>query len=88
MVDTFACQLRDYRLTTALITYRIPDHLSLLQEFLWQEIDLPPYYPELERFLEFWECNLDGPIHSVKIASAKWVQPARISNVGSVTTLQ
>jgi uncharacterized protein Usg len=77
----FASQLRDYRLTTALITYRMPDHLSLLQEFLWQEIDLPPRYPELERFLAYWERHLDGPLHSVEIASVKLIQPARVGCV-------
>lgn len=87
-MTSLARQLRDYRLTTAFITYQMPDYLSLLQEYLWQEIDLPPHYPELERFLGFWEHNLDGPIHSVKIASTELIQPARISNVDLMTTIQ
>jgi len=59
----------------------MPDHLSLLQEYIWQEIDLPPHYPELERFLAFWESHLEGPLHSVKIASAPLIQPARVGSV-------
>ena len=86
-MTSFACQLRDYRMTTALITYRMPDHLSLLQEYIWQQVDLPPYYPELEQFLAFWERNLEGPIFSVTVASAKWVQPARIQTVDRLSTL-
>lgn len=70
-------QLRDYRLTTALITYRMPDYQSILQEYLWQNLDLPPHYPKLEQFLNFWQNNLDGPLHSVEIASARLIKPAQ-----------
>src|SRR5215204_1501431 len=38
----FACQLEGYGLTTASILYRMPDHRSILQEFIWQEYDLAP----------------------------------------------
>ena len=33
----FACQLEGYGLTTASILYRMPDHRSILQEFIWQD---------------------------------------------------
>ena len=62
--------MRDYRLTTAEILYHFPDHPSLLQTYVWQAIDLPPRFPRLTRFLEYWEASLDGKLHSVKIASA------------------
>jgi uncharacterized protein Usg len=32
-------QLRGYRLATAEITYRLPDHPSLLQTFVWQHYE-------------------------------------------------
>ena len=44
-----------YGLTTAQIVYRIPDHLELLQEFIWQKHDLFPEFPALSKFLAFWE---------------------------------
>jgi uncharacterized protein Usg len=69
-------QLRDYRLTTAEILYRIPDHPGLLQTYLWQEYDIAPKFPELSRFLAFWERELEGPLHSVRIASQQLVTPA------------
>ena len=72
----FARQLRDYRLTTAEIVYRMPDHLSLLQTYVWQEYDIAPEFPELHRFLDFWESNLDGPLHSVKVASTEIITPS------------
>ena len=45
----FACQLEGYGLTTASILYRMPDHRAILQEFIWQEYDLAPRFPELLR---------------------------------------
>src|SRR4051794_18560600 len=35
-------QLKGYRLATAEILYRMPDHPSLLQTFIWQHYDLAP----------------------------------------------
>ncbi len=68
--------LRDYRLTTAEIIYRLPDHPALLQSYLWQELDIAPKFPVLQKFLDFWERSLDGKLHSVKIASQQLITPA------------
>jgi uncharacterized protein Usg len=57
----------DYRVTTAEIIYRLPDHPLLLQSFIWQKLDLAPDFPELRRFLDFWKKNLDGELHSVRV---------------------
>ena len=56
----------------------MPDHPSLLQSYIWQELDVPPTFPVLYRFLDFWEKKLDGKLYSVKIASAKLVVPAQV----------
>ena len=63
-------QLRDYRLTTAEILYHLPDHPGLLQSYIWQDLDLAPRFPVLHRFLDFWRRELDGEVHSVRIASS------------------
>lgn len=68
-------QLEGLSLTTAEITYRLPDSLSLLQTYLWQEYDAAPRFPKLEKFLDFWRRELDGPIHSVRVASARLLRP-------------
>ena len=68
--------LRDYRLTTAEIIYRFPDHPVLLQQFIWQELDLAPKFPVLGKFIDFWNRELDGKIHSVKVMHAELVSPA------------
>lgn len=46
-------QLNGYRLTTAEIIYRLPDHPALVQTFIWQGLDLAPKFPELNKFLDF-----------------------------------
>jgi uncharacterized protein Usg len=69
-------QLKDYRLTTAEIIYRLPDHPSLLQSFIWQQLDLAPLYPVLRKFLSFWERNLDGQLHLVRVTGTKVIKPA------------
>ncbi len=65
--------LHDYRLTTAEILYHLPDHPKLLQSFIWQELDLAPKFPTLRKFLDFWDRELDGKIHSVRVAHAELV---------------
>ncbi len=63
-------QLLGWRLTTAEIYYFLPDHPSIMQRFTWQEYDKSPDFPQLYRFLEFWQASLDGKLHSVEIMSA------------------
>jgi|HigsolmetaAR201D_1030396.scaffolds.fasta_scaffold59647_1 uncharacterized protein Usg len=70
-------QFRNWRLTTAEITYHMPDHPAMLQTFLWQKLDLPPRFPELRKFLEFWEKNIDGPLHSVRIGHVEILSPPK-----------
>lgn len=74
-------QLRGYRLTTAEILYHMPDHPGLLQTFVWQEYDIAPDYPVLRRFLEFWERNIEGRLHSVQVASVEGIHVPRWRNV-------
>ena len=82
VVDTdFRAQLEGYGLTTANILYRMPDHPTLLQTFLWQRYDLAPKFPELEKFLDFWNRELDGPIHSVEVAHSPVIGPGEWRHV-------
>lgn len=74
----FARQLRDYRLTTAEILYRIPDYPRFLQTYVWQDYDLAPRFPELKRFLGFWETTLDGKLYRVRVASSSLIKPAEM----------
>ena len=76
--EGFKKQLAGYGLTTAQILYRMPDHQSVLQTYLWQDYDLFPNFPVLNKFLAFWLEKLDGPLHSVTVAHARLIKPAEI----------
>ena len=58
----------DYRLTTAEIFYHMPDHPDLLQTYVWQSLDRVPDFPKLNHFLDFWKRELEGKLHSVRVA--------------------
>lgn len=73
-------QLKGFRLTTALITYRLPDYPALLQEYLWQNLDKAPKFPVLGKFLNFWEDNIEGKLVTVEISSSRLIQPTLIHN--------
>ncbi len=76
MPSSLLRQLSGYGLTTAHILYRLPDHPALLQTFVWQEYDLAPEFPELTGFLDFWRREIDGPLHSVRVAHQRLIGPA------------
>lgn len=83
----FELTLKGYRLTTAEILYRLPDHPSVLQSFIWQELDIAPKYPVLTKFLRFWETSLDGKLHSVRVAARGLITPAELKHYGHELTL-
>ena len=74
----FRKQLQGYGLTTAEILYRMPDHPSLLQSYIWQEYDLFPDFPALKGFLDFWTRTLDGPLFKVTVGHSRLIKPAEI----------
>ena len=74
----FVNTLKGYSLTTAEILYRLPDHPSLLQTFLWQDYDLHPRFPKLLGFLEFWNSKLEGKLFHVRVAHSKLIKPSEI----------
>jgi uncharacterized protein Usg len=79
--EDFRKQALGYGLTTAHILYRRPDHRWLLQSYLWQNYDLFPEFPELHRFLVFWQEKLDGPLHSVRVAHCRLIKPAELKTI-------
>lgn len=76
--SALALQLRGYRLATAEILYRLPDHPGLLQTYVWQDYDIAPRYPVLQRFLDFWMREIEGPLHSVKVAGRRIISAAEM----------
>ncbi|GJD78807.1 usg protein [Methylobacterium gregans] len=79
--SAFRRQLEGYSLTTAEILYRMPDHPHLLQSFVWQNHDLCPDFPELRRFLAFWQDSIEGRLHAVRVAHSRLIRPAELRTV-------
>jgi len=73
--------LKGYGLTTAELYYRMPDYRNVLNSFIWQEYDLAPDYPELFKFIEFWQGNIEGPLHSVRFTHRKLISAGEWRNV-------
>ena len=87
MSNDFRLRLQGYGLTTAEIHYHIPDHPSLLQLFVWQEYDLAPFFPGLRAFLAYWQRELEGALHSVRVAHNHLVEPSEWKAVDGVFRL-
>ena len=83
----FYLQLRGYHMTTAEILYRMPDHQHLLQIYVWQGFDLPPEFPRLTGFLDFWRRELEGPLFKVTVTSSGLIGPATIRQVNAELVL-
>jgi uncharacterized protein Usg len=86
-MSEFELRLHGYRLTTAEILYHMPDHPELLQTFLWQELDLAPRFPVLNKFLRFWETSIEGRLHSVRVAARGLIAPSELKMAAGEFTL-
>lgn len=85
--EDFRKQVLGYGLTTAEILYRRPDRQWLLQSYTWQDYDLCPTFPELFKFLAFWQTKLEGPLFAVRVAHSDLVQPAEFKAVNGLFRL-
>jgi len=81
---SFEKQLRGYRLATAEILYHLPDHPGILQSYIWQDYDIAPSYPVLTGFIDFWRRELEGPIHSVRVAGKRLISPSELRTVSAL----
>lgn len=72
----FEARLKGAGLLTTEILYRMPDHPSLLQTFVWQTLDIAPKFPRLAQFLDHWRREVEAVIHTIRIAHADWAGPS------------
>ena len=86
-MSEFEQTLRGYRLTTADIYYHMPDFPDVLQRFIWQEFDLAPRFPALNKFLRFWEDNIEGRLHTVRVATRGLITPTELKMAAGEFTL-
>ncbi len=73
--------LKGYGLTTAEMFYRMPDHRHVLNTFIWQDYDQAPDHERLFGFIEFWQAEIEGPLHSVRFTHRRLVAPGDWRNV-------
>ena len=59
--------IKKWTVATVQVVYYIPDHLHIVNEFMWQTEDQLPEYPRITRFLDYWDKHIDGPIKEVYI---------------------
>lgn len=81
-MSSLEAKLRGYRLTTAEILYRLPDHPAMLQAFIWQDLDIAPRFPVLNKFLRFWETSLEGKLFQVRVAARGVIADAELKLIG------
>ena len=55
------------RLVTVQIFYHLPDFPSIISELILQRHDVPPDFPRLIRFLDWWGKNIEARVHSVNV---------------------
>lgn len=83
----FLLQIDGYGLTTAEIHYRLPDHPSLLQLYVWQDYDRAPDFPELRRFLRYWHRELEGALHSVRVGHQRLINKTELRVVNGMVVV-
>ena len=57
------------------VFYYMPDYRDLIQEFMWQTVDVKPKYPRVNRFLNYWKDNIDAVIADIEMAESKQRRP-------------
>ncbi|AKM09293.1 usg protein [Croceicoccus naphthovorans] len=88
MADSdFQLQMQGYGLTTVMVHFWMPDHRSLLQQFLFQQYDVAPRYPRLSQFLDFWRTDIEAVLHSVSVAHNQLIGPTEWHAVDGVITI-
>lgn len=83
----FRMQMEGYGLSTVAIHYFMPDHPSLLQQFVLQQYDIAPRFPVLRDYLDFWRREIEAVLHSVRVAHRDLIGPNEWKAVDGVISL-
>ena len=59
--------IEQWTLASVQVVYYIPNFPHIVNEFMWQTDDQRPDFPRIERFLNYWDRYIDGPIKEVYI---------------------
>ena len=80
--------LHGYGLTISTFYYFLPDYRHVLNTFHWQDYDLAPDFPRLFCFIEFWQRDIEGKLHSVQYDHRKQISPGEWRHVVGVFQFQ
>ena len=58
------------RVTLIHVYYYLQDFNSIVQEFSWQLIDIPPEFPRVMSFLDHWHRHIEAVIKEVYLANS------------------
>lgn len=83
----FVRQMEGYGLTTVEVHYFLPDHPRLLQLFAFQQYDEAPTFPVLKKFLDYWTREIEGPLHSVRVAHKRLIGPQEWQAVDGIISI-
>lgn len=71
--------VRNKVLVSLRVFYYMPDYRDLIQEFMWQTMDIKPKYPRVNKFLNYWKENIEAVIADVEM-----IETEKISKYKSV----
>jgi uncharacterized protein Usg len=58
------------KIVTVDVLYYMPDYDNILQEFIWQTMDIVPDIPRIHKFLLHWKEHIEAPISEVRVSYA------------------
>lgn len=76
--------VKGYSLVTINVIYFLPDHRSLVNEFMWQTLDLRPKYPRIEKFLDYWRREIDAVIKEVQLSDSVGLNPRHFRKIEEI----
>ena len=63
--------IREKILVTLNVYYWMPDYENILQQFVWQTMDIKPKYPRVHKFLDYWHNNIDDIVSEIQICESE-----------------
>ena len=63
--------IRRKTLVTLNVFYWMPDYENILQQFIWQTMDVKPKYQRVHRFLDYWHNNIDAVVNEIEICDSE-----------------
>ena len=63
--------MRRKTLVTINVFYWMPNYENILQQFIWQTMDIKPKYPRVYKFLDYWHNNIDAVVNEIEICDSE-----------------